>query len=201
MCQQPPARLFLRITALVLSFVLAGANWGQAQGSGENRPPDTAPSGPETSTQGAAQPAGKRMTLSPPAPRPLGLGSLTVSGSLRIRAEAWDWFAGDAENTSGLFPKLTLRSEAHALRLASARDLWYQDGGADPTHTFGYTGRSGYGNRGLGNYWDAGAGYAISPPWAACVYFGNAWGRGVTQSPYPKNPNVLFGYSELTLKF
>ncbi len=98
-------------------------------------------------------------------------------------------------------PKLSLRSETHALRLASARDLWYQGGGAYQPHTFGYTGRSGYGNRGLGNYWDLGMDYAINPHWATCLYFGKVWGKGVMQSLYPKNPNAMFGYSELTLKF
>jgi hypothetical protein len=37
--------------------------------------------------------------------------------------------------------KLSLRSEGHTLRLASASDLWYSGGGALEPKTFGYTGR------------------------------------------------------------
>ena len=199
MYQQPAARLLLRFAALVLSLALAGEGWGQAQGSGQNRLPHTAPSSLRASTQGPARPASKRTRLSPPALRPLSLGSVAVGGSLRMRAEAWDWFAGGTENTYGLFSKLNLHSEAHVL--AGARDLRSEDGGDNQPHTFGDTARSGYGKRALGNHRDLGANYAISPPWAACLYFGNAWGKGVMQSPYPQNPNALFGYSELTLKF
>jgi hypothetical protein len=49
--------------------------------------------------------------------------------------------------------KLSLRSEVHALRLASASDLWYLGGGAFQPKTFGYTGRPSNGNRGLANVW------------------------------------------------
>ena len=98
-------------------------------------------------------------------------------------------------------PKLTLRTEGHALRLANPRDLWYQGGGAFQPHTFGYTGRPSYGNHGLANYWDISADYTINPHWGVGFYFGNIWGKGVLNSLYPRNPNSQFGYSELDYRF
>lgn len=40
--------------------------------------------------------------------RPLKVGPLVVTGSLRVRLEAWNWFEGNAENTYG-FPEHILR--------------------------------------------------------------------------------------------
>jgi len=57
--------------------------------------------------------------------------------------------------------RLLLRSELHALRLASAADLWYLGGGAFQRQTFGYTGRPSSGNRGLANVWDLSADYQL----------------------------------------
>ena len=71
-----------------------------------------------------------------------------------------DWYG-----TLNLRPasKLGLRSEVHALRLASSSDLWYSGGGAFQPKTFGYTGRPSNGNRGLANVWDVSADYQITP--------------------------------------
>jgi hypothetical protein len=33
-----------------------------------------------------------------PAPAPLKIGDITVSGFLRTRVESWDWFSGSADN-------------------------------------------------------------------------------------------------------
>jgi hypothetical protein len=59
----------------------------------------------------------------------------------------------DAYATFNVKPlsKLGLRSEVHALRLASASDFWYSGGDAFQPKTFGYTGRPSTGNRGLVN--------------------------------------------------
>ncbi|HEU5451850.1 MAG TPA: alginate export family protein [Terriglobales bacterium] len=98
-------------------------------------------------------------------------------------------------------PKLTLRSEYHALWLASRNDLWYQGGGAFQPRTFGYVGRPANGNRGLADVWDISADYNLSPHWAFGFYYGHAWGRGVVRSIYPSGPNADFGYTELTFRF
>lgn len=43
-----------------------------------------------------------------PPPQPMKLGPLAVTGSLRLRAESWDWFQGDADN-SYTYPGAILR--------------------------------------------------------------------------------------------
>jgi len=98
-------------------------------------------------------------------------------------------------------PKLALRSEAHALWLTSRQDLWYQGGGAFQPRTFGYSGRPGGGNRGLGNLWDISADYQFSPQWALGFYYAHVWGKGVMRSIYPNGPNSNFGYTELLYRF
>jgi hypothetical protein len=97
--------------------------------------------------------------------------------------------------------KWTLRSEFHVLRLASRNDLWYQGGGAFQPRTFGYIGRPGNGNRGLGNLWDLSADYTIHRHWDLGLYFASVWGKGVMKSLYPRNPNSRFGYAEMTYRF
>lgn len=46
--------------------------------------------------------------------------------------------------------KLSLRADAHYLRLSNAKDLWYVGGGAFQRQTFGYIGRPSNGNKALG---------------------------------------------------
>ena len=97
--------------------------------------------------------------------------------------------------------KLALRSEVHALRLASASDLWYLGGGAFQPQTFGYTGRPSNGNRGLANVWDLSADYPLTRYFAATLYYGRAWGKGVIASIYPKDANGQLFFLETNLHF
>lgn len=97
--------------------------------------------------------------------------------------------------------KLSLRSEAHALRLASASDLWYLGGGAFQPKTFGYTGRPSNGNRGLGNVWDLSADYQVTHSFSTTVYYAHAWGKGVGAAIYPKDTNGQFVYLETNFHF
>ncbi|HEX3820725.1 MAG TPA: alginate export family protein [Candidatus Sulfotelmatobacter sp.] len=109
-----------------------------------------------------------------------------------------DWYG-----TLNLKPvsKLALRSEAHALRLASASDLWYSGGGAFQPSTFGYTGRPSNGNRGLANVWDASADYQFTPMFGTTLYYGHAWGKGVISPIYPKDKNGQLVFLETNLHF
>ncbi len=109
-----------------------------------------------------------------------------------------DWYA-----TLNLrpVPKLSLRSEAHALRLASSSDLWYLGGGAFQPQTFGYTGRPSSNNRGLANVWDLSADYSFTRNFAATFYYGHAWGKGVVASLYPKDQNGQLIYLETNFHF
>lgn len=97
--------------------------------------------------------------------------------------------------------KLALRTEAHALRVASASDLWYLGGGAFQPQTFGYTGRPTHGNRGLANVWDLSADYQVTGSFSTTFYYGHAWGKGVVASIYPKDANGQFIFLESNFHF
>jgi Alginate export len=97
--------------------------------------------------------------------------------------------------------KLSLRSEAHTLRLASASDLWYSGGGAFQPNTFGYTGRPSNTNRGLANVWDLSADYQFTRSFAATLYYGRAWGKAVISAIYPKDANGQLFFLETNYRF
>lgn len=109
----------------------------------------------------------------------------------------------DAYATFNIKPlaKLALRSEGHALRLASASDLWYSGGGAFQPNTFGYTGRPSNTNRGLANVWDLSADYQVTRSFAATLYYGHAWGKAVISAIYPKNPDGQLIFLETNFHF
>jgi hypothetical protein len=109
----------------------------------------------------------------------------------------------DAYATLNLKPasKLAIRSEVHALRLASAADLWYLGGGAFQPSTFGYTGRPSSGNRGLANVWDLSGDYRFTPMFGTTLYYGHAWGKGVISSIYPKDKNGQLVFLETNFHF
>lgn len=109
----------------------------------------------------------------------------------------------DLYGTLNLHPssKLSFRTEAHSLRLASASDLWYSGGGAFQPKVFGYTGRPSNGNRGLGNVWDFNADYQFTRSFSASFYYGHAWGKGVIAAIYPKDTNGQFVFLETNFHF
>ena len=97
--------------------------------------------------------------------------------------------------------KMLLRSEVHALRLASAADLWYLGGGAFQPQTFWYTGRPSNGSRSLANVWDLSADYQITRSLSASLYYAHAWGKGVIASIYPNDRNGQLAYLETNFRF
>ncbi len=97
--------------------------------------------------------------------------------------------------------KLALRTEAHALRLASASDLWYLGGGAFQPQTFGYTGRPSNDSRGLANVWDVSADYQITRCFSTTFYYGHAWGKSVIAKIYPKDADGMLAYLETNFRF
>jgi len=109
----------------------------------------------------------------------------------------------DFYGTLDLHPasKLTLRSEVHALRLASASDLWYLGGGAFQRGTFGYTGRPSNGSRSLANVWDISADYQFTRSLSATLYYGHAWGKSVVKRIYPEDPSGQLVYLETNFHF
>jgi Alginate export len=109
----------------------------------------------------------------------------------------------DFYGTLNLHPsrKLMLRSEAHALRLARAADLWYLGGGAFQPQTFGYTGRPSNGSRSLANVWDVSADYQITPWFSTTLYYAHAWGKSVIAGVYPNSRTGQLAYLETNLRF
>jgi hypothetical protein len=97
--------------------------------------------------------------------------------------------------------KLGLRSEAHALRLSSASDLWYSGGGAFQPQTFGYTGRPSNGSRSLGDVWDLSADYRVTKFFSTTLYYGHAWGKSVIAKIYPKDADGQLFFLETNFHF
>jgi Alginate export len=97
--------------------------------------------------------------------------------------------------------KLALRTEGHALRLASASDLWYLGGGAFQPQTFGYQGRPSSGSRGLANVWDLSADYQVTRSFSTTLYYGHAWGKSVIAKIYPKDANGQLIFLETNYHF
>lgn len=109
----------------------------------------------------------------------------------------------DAYGALNLRPtaKLSLRTEAHSLRLANHSDLWYSGGGAFQPKSFGYTGRPSSGNRGLANVWDLSADYQFTRSFSTSLYYGHAWGKAVVASIYPKDANGQYVFLETNFHF
>jgi hypothetical protein len=99
--------------------------------------------------------------------------------------------------------KLALRTEAHTLRLANAKDLWYSGGGAFQRATFGFTGRPspGGGVRGLANVWDMSADYQFTKMFGATLYYAHAWGKSVIANLYPRDPNGQLIFLETNFRY
>jgi hypothetical protein len=96
---------------------------------------------------------------------------------------------------------LAVRSELHALRLASAKDLWYGGGGAFQGNTFGYTGRPSGGARSLANVWDASLDVPLRYGFSVTLYYAYAWGKSVISNSFPGGPDGQFGYVETNFHF
>ena len=94
-----------------------------------------------------------------------------------------------------------VRSEAHALRLASAQDLWYLGGGAFQPKSFGYTGRTTNGQGSLANTWDASLDVPLHHDISMTLYYGHAWGKAAISAIYPDGTNAEFGYIETNFRF
>jgi Alginate export len=109
----------------------------------------------------------------------------------------------DVSGTLDLRPasKLSLRSEVHGLRLASASDLWYSGGGAFQSSTFGYTGRPSNGSQSLATVWDVSADYRLTRFLSATLYYGHASGQGTISTIYPKDSRGQLAYVETNVHF
>ena len=96
--------------------------------------------------------------------------------------------------------KLDLRADMHFLHLTSARDLWYQGGGAFDNNVFGYTGRPANNHHSFAGVADISADYAFDKQLTLTAYYGDALGRSVVRSIYPQTRNAEYGYFELVYR-
>jgi hypothetical protein len=97
--------------------------------------------------------------------------------------------------------KLAIRSEAHWLKLTSAKDLWYIGGGAFQKQTFGYTGRPSGGQKPFANLLDLSADYQLNSQTTLTLYAAHASGKAVVRNLFPDGPNANLVYVELTRRF
>jgi alginate export protein len=98
-------------------------------------------------------------------------------------------------------PALTVRADAHDLRLTSRQDLWYTGGGAFDQTSFGFAGRPSNGGGPLARLLDVSVDYQLSTQLAVTVYAGRAIGRNVVRSIYPDGAGGAYGYVEVAQRF
>ena len=93
--------------------------------------------------------------------------------------------------------KWELRSDLHWLQLTSAKDLWYQGGGAYDNKVFGFTGRPSNGHSSFNNFVDISSDWQATSHLDVNLYYGHAWGKTVVKSIYPAGQTAQLGYLEL----
>jgi hypothetical protein len=97
--------------------------------------------------------------------------------------------------------RTSIRADIHSVRLATARDLWYQGGGAFEAATFGYAGRPSNGRMGLVTLADVSADVAIARRVSVSGYYAHAFARPVAEAIYGRGTAARFAYLELLLRF
>ena len=97
--------------------------------------------------------------------------------------------------------KLTLRTDLHFLQLTSARDLWYQGGGAYDRKVFGFTGRPANGHGSFATLYDISADYAVTKQGSVTGYYAHVFGKSVIAAIYPRDASSNYGFAELNWRF
>lgn len=95
---------------------------------------------------------------------------------------------------------VAIRTDIHAVRLATANDLWYQGGGAYQGTTFGYVGQPAS-SRHVATLVDASADVAVTPRVSVTGYYGYAAGGSAPAALNPASNHAAFGYLELLVRF
>ncbi len=108
---------------------------------------------------------------------------------------------GFAQFTLNPNRKLTVRSEAHWLNLASAKDLWYVGGGAFQKQSFGFTGRPSGGEKHFAVVLDLSADYQLDSQTTLTFYAARAGGKAVVGNLFPDGRNANLVYLEAMRRF
>lgn len=100
-------------------------------------------------------------------------------------------------------PGLTLRLDAHDLRLTEGRDRWYAGAGATRQRgtIFGYGARPTGGASELGRVVEVGASYAPRPWAKLSTFYGRIFGREAVKASFARDDDLDFFYLELTLRW
>jgi hypothetical protein len=96
--------------------------------------------------------------------------------------------------------KLTIRSDAHSLKLADPNDFWYTGSGAYENLNFGYSARNSGGHTNLGLLFDISADYQLRKNTLLTLYLAYARGGDVELATF-KGREADFAYFELTQRF
>ncbi len=97
-------------------------------------------------------------------------------------------------------PRVSIRADAHGLRLAQSQDLWYSGNGAYEIHNFGFTGRPSNGHSNLANLYDISVDYQAYHALTLSLYFAYADGGDVISAIY-RGHEATFAYAEATYHF
>jgi Alginate export len=97
--------------------------------------------------------------------------------------------------------RFTLRGEAHAIRLTSAQDLWYQGGGAYQMRSFGYVGRPAGGEHDLAHLLDVSAELRFTPDFILTGYLAKARAGRAMRVAYPQHSPGTLAYVEIERRF
>jgi hypothetical protein len=93
--------------------------------------------------------------------------------------------------------RVAVRSDLHWLQLTSAKDVWYQGGGAFDNKVFGFTGRPANEHSSLTSVAGVSADWNVNSTLALNFYYGYAWGKSVVAAIYPTGHDTQFGFAEL----
>ena len=97
--------------------------------------------------------------------------------------------------------RFTMRGEAHAIRLTSGQDLWYQGGGAYQMRSFGYVGRPAGGERDLAHLLDVSAELRFTPDFILTGYLAKARAGRAMRVAYPQHSPGTLAYLEIERRF
>lgn len=97
--------------------------------------------------------------------------------------------------------KVDVRADLHGLQLTSAKDLWYQGGGAFDNRVFGYTGRPANGHSSFATLLDASADWQTTHNVALNFYYGYTWRKSVPAAIYPTGHDLQYGYVEMVYRW
>ena len=96
--------------------------------------------------------------------------------------------------------KIDVRTDLHFLQLTSAKDLWYQGGGAFDNKVFGFTGRPANNHSSFNSFYDVSMDYALTKQVSITAYYARVFGKTVVAAIYPRDRDSNYGYFEVVYR-